>query len=76
MPDTHANSNIIRLTASSGNYSDETIIRLKEEATFGFDEDWDAFKLNNGGNTPNLYTLLDGKKYVINSISYSTHSDP
>lgn len=61
-------ADIISLTAASGNYSDETIIRFHEEATCEFDGDWDALKLSNGGNTPNFYSELNAKRYAINSV--------
>lgn len=61
-------ADIVSLTVSSGNYSDETIVRLHEQATFDFDGDWDAYKLSNGGNTPNFYTAINNTKYAINSI--------
>ena len=61
-------ADILSLTASSGSYSDETIIRFYEEATCEFDGDWDAYKLSNGGNTPNFYSQLNAKRYAINSV--------
>lgn len=63
---------ILRLTAASGNYSDETIIRLNDEATDEFDSNWDAYKLPNTGNSPNISTYLLNTNYSINSISNST----
>jgi hypothetical protein len=60
--------NILRLKSISGNYSDETIIRLNSAATYDFDSNWDAYKLPNGGNTPNFYSTLKSINYSINSI--------
>jgi hypothetical protein len=60
--------NILRLKAISGTYSDETIIRLNSSATYNFDSNWDAYKLLNGGNTPNFYSTLKSINYSINSI--------
>lgn len=60
--------NIVRLKSISGNYSDETIIRLHPQATYNFDSNWDAYKLSNGGNTPNFYSILNSINYSINSI--------
>ncbi|MDB5274823.1 MAG: large protein, partial [Chitinophagaceae bacterium] len=63
-----AAEDILRLTASSGDYSDETVIRFNHQATEGFDGDWDAYKLENGGNAPNLYTVSSNIEYAINSL--------
>jgi len=60
--------NVIRLVASSGSYSDETILRLNSAATYDFDSNWDAYKLFNSGNTPNFYSVLNSIKYSINSV--------
>jgi len=61
-------ADIISLTASSGKYSDETIVRLENQSTYNFDTNWDAYKLFNTGYAPNLYTSLEGINYSINSI--------
>jgi hypothetical protein len=63
---------MIRLTATSGNFSDETVVRLHDEATDAFDSQWDAYKLMNTGSTPNISTALSGTNFSINSISSST----
>jgi hypothetical protein len=59
---------VISLIAASGSYSDETAIRLENEATYDFDGNWDAYKLTNGGYTPNFYTTISGINYSINSV--------
>lgn len=56
------------LKVSSGSYSDETVVRIVEPATYDFDNDFDAYKLMNLGNTPNLFTSLNGMNYSINSF--------
>lgn len=61
-------SNILRLTAASGPYSDETVMRFTPSATYDFDGDWDAYKLSNGGNTPNFYTVMKATRFAINSF--------
>ena len=58
----------LKLTVQSGAYSDETIIRFLEEATDSFDPDWDAYKLSNSGNTPNLSSVINQESYVINAL--------
>jgi hypothetical protein len=60
---------IISLTASCGSYSDETVVRLEDQATDSFDGNWDAYKFPNTDNTPNFYTEIVGTTYSINSFS-------
>jgi hypothetical protein len=60
--------NAIRLKVSSATYSDETVVRFLEVATDGFDSDWDAYKLKNGGNTPNFYSFWNSESYAINAL--------
>src|ERR1700754_1496885 len=60
---------IVSLKATCGTFSDETIVRIKEGTSYDFDPSWDAYKLTNGGNTPNFYSVLNGSKYAVNSFS-------
>ncbi len=59
---------IFRLTATSGEFSDETVIRFKEDATPAFDVHLDAYKLLNGGSSPSLYSISGDVDYSINSL--------
>lgn len=59
---------VLKLTASSGSHKDETLLRLREDASEAFDPEIDAYKLKNEGNTPNLYTESGKIHYSINSI--------
>ncbi|MDF2455947.1 MAG: C-terminal target protein, partial [Cytophagaceae bacterium] len=59
---------IFRLTAASGEFSDETVIRFKADATNAFDNDLDAYKLLNGGSSPSLYSISGDVDYSINSL--------
>lgn len=61
-------TNALRLTLSSGSYSDETVVRFLEAATDSFDPDWDAYKLKNGGNTPNFFNVINKESYAINAL--------
>jgi hypothetical protein len=65
-------SDILTLTASSGDYSDETIIRFKDGAQEIFDSQLDAYKMDNEDYTPSLYTELNHEQYSINSLPYSS----
>ena len=67
--------NIIRLQASNGTFTDETVILFTDAATNGFDLGYDAGKMRNTGtNTPNLYTLADTTKLIINSLAPLTNT--
>jgi hypothetical protein len=68
LSNTYGFAKIISLTAASGSYSDETLIRLENQATFNFDSNWDAYKLSSGGYTPTFGTILNGISYSINSV--------
>ncbi len=59
---------IFRLTAASGEFSDETVIRFKSDATPAFDSHLDAYKLLNGGSSPSLYSISGDIDYSINSL--------
>lgn len=59
---------VLKLKASNGNYSDETIIRFTEDASVTFDSNTDAYKWMNSDSMPSLYTLSGSTKYSINSI--------
>jgi hypothetical protein len=58
-----------KITDPNGN-SDETIIRLKNESTQGFDSAWDAWKLFTSNDAlPSLYSKTDSQlELAINSI--------
>lgn len=58
----------VRIEVSGNGYSDETVIRFREEATNSFDNEWDAHKLfGYQAEAPQIYSVL-GEKYAINSI--------
>jgi len=61
-------NDIVRLVASANNFSDETVIRFTDEATAGFDKQFDAKKLLSGGTeVPSLYTHAGSDIISINS---------
>ncbi len=59
----------IKLALSNSTVSDETIVCLIDNATSGFDGEYDAYKLF-GSNpaVPDIYTDLGSIKYAINSV--------
>ena len=59
----------VKLVLSKGNQRDETIVCLIDDATPGFDSDYDAYKLFVGGSTnPSLYSELSSVNYAINTV--------
>jgi hypothetical protein len=64
----HSIMDLLRITLSQGAAQDEAVIHFREDATRGFDENADAWKLKN--ETFNLSTLADhGEMLAINSRS-------
>jgi hypothetical protein len=64
----------IRLNLMDGNLSDETIIRLTEDATSQYDSEMDARKLFSLNKSyPQIYSTLDSK-FSINSLPFETGS--
>ncbi len=66
---------VMRLKIESGGYSDETVIRFMDEASAGFDGDFDAYKRYSWGeNVPQISTvdLNSNIEFAINSLNFST----
>jgi len=61
---------ILTANDTENNMSQECIIRLKDEATDGFDESFDAPFM--AGNAPQIYTTVENRNLSLNSVpSYS-----
>lgn len=60
---------IINLSEPSKN--DETVIAHSPGSVDGFDEKLDAWKLNNYGGNPNLYSFYAGDKLAVNVVDLS-----
>lgn len=63
-------SNVLSLKVLNENYSDETIIRFNSNASFEFDDQYDADKLLSFDlNVPQIFTVnSDQRNYSINTI--------
>jgi hypothetical protein len=59
---------VLKIIAGSGSYNDETVVRFRSDATNDFDDQIDAYKLGNEGNTPTLYTMMNNTRYSVNSL--------
>ncbi len=63
----------IKLRIEDNNYSDETVIRFTEDATYEFDDDYDAYKLaSSNEDVPLIYSLSADKNTImaINSLPF------
>lgn len=67
-----AQQNFLRLSvqADGSSFKDETVIRFDSSATLGFDGKKDAGKLLNPSGVPSIYSILNNKNYVINTLPY------
>jgi len=62
------NSIKFKLNDSEGS-ADEVLFRVLDNSTYGFDEKYDALKLQNSTGSPSLYLESDGDtRYAINTI--------
>ncbi|MFZ4706963.1 MAG: T9SS type A sorting domain-containing protein [Bacteroidales bacterium] len=65
--------NVLRITSTANNATDEAVVRFTESATESFDGDWDAYKLQGGSEAPQLNTVAaDNSRLSINSLPFST----
>lgn len=60
---------LIRLQVSNGTASDETVLLFNNNAVDGYDNYDSPKMLNNSNDMPDIYTLADAKKLVINGMS-------
>ncbi len=59
----------MRISLTNNGIGDETVLRFFEEASNGFDANYDAAKLfANSSTTPEIYTISNGETYAINSL--------
>ena len=68
-------ADIIRFRICGDNACDESVLRFSENASFGFDQNYDAQKLSaDFWNAPQISQGFEGENYSINSIPYLTES--
>lgn len=72
---TASDGSVLRLTATSGASSDETVVRLQDEASTSFDSESDAYKMMNEGQTPSIYTEYNTDRYAINTLPSSASNE-
>jgi hypothetical protein len=61
--------NMLRLAVHNNTYSDECVIAFNEQATDGFDNDFDAYKLNTKVQSPKIYTISGNTKQAVNFMT-------
>ena len=61
-------NNTLRLAVTNGDFSDETVVRFKQESTNLFDSKWDANKLMSEDAIAQLYTLAGNEDLSINTL--------
>lgn len=65
----------VKLELTGNMASDETIVWFNENATTGYDEKYDGFKLfSSNASFGQLYSILNGKQFVINGIPLPSSS--
>jgi len=64
--DSQITENMLRLKVQSENYSDECIIAYNPDATDGFDNHFDAYKLFSKVPSPKLYSVWGNIKQAVN----------
>lgn len=58
----------LKLTVVGNGYSDQTIVVFIPDATWGFDPDYDAYKLQGIVQAPQLYSIIPGINLAINAL--------
>ncbi|MFN4299647.1 MAG: T9SS type A sorting domain-containing protein [Thermaurantimonas sp.] len=53
--------------------SDFVVLSIHPTATDGYDEEWDALKLKNGGVNPNIYCVSGTASLAVNTFSFSNN---
>lgn len=65
------NDNIIKLRLNHSNRFDEAVIRFIEDASEGFDGDYDAYKMGNDGTCPDLIINMEKNQLSVNTIPFN-----
>jgi hypothetical protein len=60
--------NILRIKIEKDSYSDEFVLAINQNATEGFDNDYDAYKLFSNSSAPLIYSTIGNTKLAVNSV--------
>lgn len=58
----------VRFSAKNTSFSDETLIRFISGSSFGFDGNFDGYKLDGISEAPQIYTIQDDHRFSINTM--------
>ncbi len=66
--DAGSEENILRINVKRDSYSDEYVLAINKNATEGFDNDFDAYKMFPDNSAPLIYSSIGNTKFTVNSI--------
>jgi hypothetical protein len=61
-------ADMLEVTAEGNGYADKAFVHFNNEATAGFDSQFDAYKLFGNENAPQLYNMISGASLSINEL--------
>jgi len=61
-------ADLLELTAQGNSFSDKAFVHFNDQATAGFDNQYDAYKLFGNDNTLQLYSMITGDVLSINEL--------
>ena len=65
---------MITLTAEGNEYSDNTVLYFNNEATMGFDSEYDAWKIKGLSEAPQLYSLNQSDELAVNVLPFENQN--
>jgi len=65
-------SNLLVFVVTGNGFSDVTFVHFNQDATDGFDNGFDAYKLSGSDAAPQLYTVAENINLSINELPFST----
>jgi hypothetical protein len=61
-------ANLLSMRVDANNYSDQAFVNFNDNASSGFDSQFDAYKLQNIDQAPAIYSMITGNILSINSL--------
>ncbi len=66
--DAGSEENILRIKVKKDSFSDEYVLAINKNATEGFDNDYDAYKIFPNSSAPLIYSTIGNTKLAVSSI--------